>query len=187
MKGIKQMNRIAVLLILGIGLSQAETVSAPAAVEQRATDKNQQPVVTNSQVEDWLRLWQNRLNLNRWKIDIHIVRAWDLNPDTLGHLKWNATDHTATIKVLNPLDYDLPPDQIPEDIERTVVHELVHLQLSNLPRNGSKIVEEQVVVDLTEALLQLDRGGTYAARNTGAPVGPRARTGSSQNQASRSK
>src|SRR5437868_6185397 len=116
------MNRILVLLILGIGVSQADSVPT---VEQRATDRTQQGIVTNSQVEQWLRTWQLRLALRDWKIDIHIVRAADLNPDTLGHLKWNAGDHSATIKVLNPLDYDLPPEQIPADIERTVVHELV--------------------------------------------------------------
>jgi len=181
------MNRIAVLLILGIGLSYADALPSSGSVEQRAADRNQQAIVTNSQVEEWLRVWQNRLNLDRWKVDIRIVRASELNPDTLGHLKWNAADHTATIKVLNPVDYDLPASQIPQDIERTVVHELVHLQLSNLPRNGSKIVEEQVVVDITEALLQLERGGNYAAQNLGGMPAPRVRNGSSQNQASRSK
>jgi len=177
------MNRIVILLVLGIGVSCAENVSASSSVEQRATDRNQQAVITNSQVEDWLRVWQNRLNLSRWKVEVRIVRASELNPDTLGHLKWNASDHSALIKVLNPLDYDLPPDQIPADIERTVVHELVHLQLSNLPRNGSKIVEEQVVNDITEALLRLDTGANYAARNAGGPVTPKVRAGT----ASRSK
>ena len=98
------------------------------------------------------------------------MRQSDLNADTLGNLKWNARSHTATIKVLDPRDYDMPSDQIPADIERTVVHELIHLELSVLPRDGSKRVEEQVVNRMTEALLGLDRGDNYAARVAAGPV-----------------
>jgi len=98
------------------------------------------------------------------------VRHWDLNPDTLGNLKWIAAGRTATIKVLNPLDYDMSAAQIPADIERTIVHELIHLELSVLPRTGSKRVEEQVVNRMTEALLRLDHGDNYAARASAGPV-----------------
>jgi len=182
------MKFFVVLLALGTCVSQADSVTNQGiAAEQRTT--NQQSLanlVSNAQLEQWLRTWQERLSLDEWKVEVRMVRAADLNPDTLGHLKWNASDHTATIKVLNPLDYELPPDQIPSDIERTVVHELVHLQLSVLPRNGSKVVEEQVVNKLTEALLRLDWGGSYAAQ-VSEPATPHLKRGSGSNQASRSK
>ena len=129
-----------------------------------------QAQVTQAQVDGWLRLWQGRLALEEWKVEARIVRQSDLNADTLGNLKWNARSHTATIKVLDPRDYDMPSDQIPADIERTVVHELIHLELSVLPRDGSKRVEEQVVNRMTEALLGLDRGDNYAARVAAGPV-----------------
>jgi len=135
----------------------------------------QQTTVTQAQVDRWLRLWQQRLALEEWKIDARIVRQRDLNPDTLGNLKWTSTNHTAAIKVLDPRDYDMPAAQIPADIERTVVHELVHLELSVLPRDGSRKVEEQVVNRMTEALLELDHGDNYAARAAAGPVQPRIR------------
>jgi hypothetical protein len=150
---------VARLLILGCGVSWAAT--AP------------EPTVTQAQVDRWLQIWQQRLALEEWKIDARIVRQSDLNPDTLGNLKWNAANYTATIKVLNPRDYDMPAAQIPADIERTVVHELVHLELSVLPRNGSKRVEEQVVNRMTEALLGLDHGDNYAARAAAGTIQPR--------------
>jgi len=180
------MKRTAVLLILGMGMVLADSTPSSNAVDQRATARNQQPIVTSSQVEQWLRMWQARLALTDWNVEVRIVRSSELNPDTLGHLKWNAGDHTATIKVLSPLDYDLPADEIPSDMERTVVHELVHLQLSVLPRNGSKITEEQVVNRITEALLQLDNSQTYEARAPRQST-PRPRPQNSANQASRSK
>jgi hypothetical protein len=132
-----------------------------------------QTQVTQTQVDNWLRLWQGRLALDDWRVEAHIVRQGDLNADTLGNLKWNARTHTAAIKVLDPRDYDMPAAQIPADIERTVVHELIHLELSVLPRDGSKRVEEQVVNRMTEALLGLDRGDNYAARVAGGPVQPK--------------
>ncbi len=136
---------------------------------------DQQTIVTQPQVDRWLQIWQKRLALDVWRIEARIVRQRDLNPDTLGNLKWNAASHTATIKVLDPRDYDMPAGQIPSDIERTVVHELIHLELSVLPRNGSPKVEEQVVNRVTEALLGLDHGDNYAARAAAGPVHPRVR------------
>lgn len=132
-----------------------------------------QTIVSQAQVDRWLQIWQKRLALDDWTIEAHIVRQDDLNHDTLGNLKWSASGHTATIKVLNPLDYDMPATQIPSDIERTVLHELVHLELSVLPRNGSRLVEEQVVNRVTEALLQLDHGDNFAARAAAGPIHPR--------------
>jgi len=122
------------------------------------------PVVSQIDVDRWLHTWQSRLGLEEWRIAARIVRQTDLNPDTLGNLKWNSARRIATIKVLDPRDYDMPASQIPQDMERTVVHELVHLELSVLPREGSATVEERVVNRMTEALLGLDRGENYAAR-----------------------
>ena len=149
----------AVLLVLGIGVSRGVSASTP---ENQAT-----PLVTQAQVDDWTRLWQSRLDLEEWKITTKIVRVSDLKPDTLGHLKWNTATRTAEIKVLNPLDYDLPPSEIPTDIEYTIVHELIHLQLSALPHDGtSKLTEERVVNRISEALFQLEKGPSYHPRAT---------------------
>jgi len=134
-----------------------------------------EPSVSQGDVDRWVRLWQARLALDEWKIDAHIVREADLNRDTLGNLRWNSLHHTATLRVLDPRDYDMPAEQIPQDIERTVVHELVHLELAVLPRNGSAKVEERVVDHITEALLGLDRGENYAARVAAGQTQPRIR------------
>ena len=46
--------------------------------------------------------------------------------------------------MLNSLDYDLPPADAIQDIEYSILHELIHLQLSVLPRDvASKGVEEK--------------------------------------------
>ena len=95
----------------------------------------------------------------------------ELRPDTLGNLKWNSVNRTAAIKVLSPVDYDLPASEVVEDMEYTVVHELVHVQLSVLPRDTNrKDVEEIVVNKISDALMLLERGDTFRARSQ--PVVP---------------
>jgi hypothetical protein len=148
----------AVLLCLGASVA----LGAPPVV----SESKPKPVVTEAQVVEWVQTWQSRLHLDDWKIETRIVRTSELKPDTLGNLKWNSSARTATIKVLNPADYDIPASEVPEDIEYTVVHELVHLQLSVLPRDlNRKDIEEQVVNKIADALMALERGPTFRARS----------------------
>jgi hypothetical protein len=149
--------KLAVLALLGIGVSVGASVSTP--------DKATTPAITQAQVDEWTKNWQRRLDLSEWNVTTLIVRVSDLKPDTLGNLKWNSTNKTAVVKVLNPIDYELPPAEIPTDIEYTIVHELIHLQLSVLPHDGSsKMTEEKVVNRISEALFQLEKGSAYHPR-----------------------
>ena len=128
-------------------------------------DKATTPAITQAQVDDWTKSWLKRLDMGEWNVTTLIVRVSDLKPDTLGNLKWNSSNKTAVVKVLNPLDYELAAAEIPTDIEYTIVHELIHLQLSVLPHDGSmKMTEEKVVNRLSEALFQLEKGPTYHPR-----------------------
>ena len=105
-----------------------------------------------------LFLWQKRLKLEDWNISFKLVRVGELKPKTLGNIHWDSDVKKANINVLNPADYKLAFPETLKDMEFTIVHELVHLQLSSLPRNeASRSAEERAVNTLTEALLNLDR------------------------------
>jgi hypothetical protein len=120
------------------------------------------PAVTQEEIDGWTKLWQKRLDLVDWRIGTMIVRQTELKPETLGNLHWDTEVHTATIRVLDPCDYELPAWEVPEDIEYTIVHELIHLQLSVLPRDtNARIVEERVVNKISNALFQLEKGPGY--------------------------
>lgn len=114
-----------------------------------------------------LAFWQRRLKLDDWKITIIMSRAKDLKPKTLGNIHWDADTKSATIRVLAASEYQLACPAMLDDMEFTVVHELVHLELSSLPRSqASRSEEEHAVNRITEALLALER------RNNGpAPAG----------------
>ncbi len=142
---------LVTFLFLFVSLGSA----APASRDRTTSAPD---AITEEQVHDWLHLWQKRLHLEDWKIDIKIVRIWDLEQGTLGHIDWSVPRKAAVIKVLNPADYELPKDKIPADMELSIVHELVHLHFSALPLNkSSRMAEEQVVTRIADALLDLER------------------------------
>lgn len=108
--------------------------------------------------------WQNRLQLQDWKISLTVSRLNELRPGTLGNIHWDADKKTAVIRVLNPADYQSSFTDAVKDMEFTVVHELIHLELSSLTRDfkdrseESFSKEEQAVNQMAQALLQLDPG-----------------------------
>lgn len=109
-------------------------------------------------VSQKLWVWQKRLKLQDWNINVKVVRGWELKPRTLGNIHWDTEARKATLRVLDLVDYKLGYPEVLKDLEFTIVHELVHLQLSSLPRSeASRSAEERAVNVLTEALLTLDR------------------------------
>lgn len=107
-------------------------------------------------VREKLQFWQRRLNLEKWQINVQLVRSTSLKPKTLGNIHWDADTMQATIDVQSSYDYELPFQEMLDDMEFTVVHELVHLQLSSLPRSeASRSAEEHAVNEITQALLNL--------------------------------
>ncbi len=82
-----------------------------------------------------------------------------LRASSLGNIRWDAPKRSAVIRVLDPAVYHLACREMLADMEFTVVHELIHLELSSLPRSeASRREEEHAVNHITEALLSLDRG-----------------------------
>jgi hypothetical protein len=103
-----------------------------------------------------LAVWQQRMDLKDWQIRVEVVRSDRLEPKTLGNIHWDSDLKSATIFVLSPEDYKLPHDAMLNDMELTIVHELVHLELASLPRSeASRRVEEHAVNAISSALLKL--------------------------------
>jgi hypothetical protein len=105
-----------------------------------------------------LAIWQQRLNLQDWKISIIMSHPSELKPRTLGNIHWDSDKKAAVIRVLHPADYKMAYKPMLDDMEFTVVHELIHLELSSLPRSeASRSAEEYAVNQIAAALLKLDR------------------------------
>jgi hypothetical protein len=142
---------LAVLLAAGIPIASGVAAELPHGEDARA----------RTGVEAYLRekvaLWQERLKLQDWSVSLVVSRQADLRPGTLGNIHWDADKKTAVIRVLGSSDGQTLPPAL-QDMECTVVHELIHLELASLPKTDASRSEEELAVNhLAEALLALDR------------------------------
>ena len=109
-------------------------------------------------VSERLSVWTKRLNLDGWRISVVMTRHEDLKARTLGGIRWDKAKKSAVINVQDASDYRIPFGEMLNDMEFTIVHELVHLELASLPRSeASRSTEEHAVNQIAEALLRLDR------------------------------
>jgi hypothetical protein len=149
----------------GFAPAQEKTHSNPTAEARERT------AVAEKFATERLTIWQQRLNLEDWNISVVVAHTADLKPRTLGNIHWDADKKTAVIRVLDPADYKIPFDDVLKDIEFTVVHELIHLELqpvlSPLQRNDANRREEEHAVNhMADALLKLDRANQAAKTPT---------------------
>jgi hypothetical protein len=151
---------IGCLLALGTG-AFAQTVRpdiAPPATAAGPNQLAQQSLLAQQFVDEKLAVWRQRLKLENWKISAVMTPLSDLAPKTLGGIRWDKPKKSAVIFVLNPADYRLPFREMLDDMELTIVHELVHLELATASHHeASRSVEEHAVNGIAEALLALDR------------------------------
>jgi hypothetical protein len=134
------------------GFSATPRVAAPVSSAQ------EREAAAERFVNQKLQLWQERLDLKNWKLTVKLLRPSELEPKTMGNIRWDTDKKEAAIGVLSSYDYNLPWKEMLDDMEFTIVHEMVHLHLASLPRSeASRRNEEHAVNELTTALLNLAR------------------------------
>lgn len=139
----------------GLSFLPVPITAAEAGASVAVPDRNEAIMTL---LDGRLAVWQQRLHLQDWKISIIMSHPSELKPRTLGNIHWDSDKKAAVIRVLHPADYRMPYKAMLDDMEFTVVHELIHLELSSLPRSeASRSAEEYAVNQIAEALLKLDR------------------------------
>src|SRR5580693_1931951 len=151
----RSLSLLGLLFSLTMASSAQEVSVPPPTPHERA-------LLAGSFTAEKVSMWQKRLNLQDWNITVAVARATELKPKTLGNIHWDSDKKTATIHVLDPADYTLPFEAMLKDMEFTVVHELIHLELSPvlapLQRSDeNRRDEEHAVNHIAQALLDLDR------------------------------
>jgi hypothetical protein len=152
--------RTLILLLVTLRAVVPSHAQSMSLASRRANERSLQ---AQTFATEKLWMWQKRLNLQDWSISVLVSRASELKPKTLGNVHWDLEKKTAVIRVLDPADYRLAPNLILPDIELTVVHELIHLEiaptLADLHRtDANRGQEENAVNHMADALLHLDRG-----------------------------
>jgi predicted small lipoprotein YifL len=150
----------SLFISLFISLAGCGLAAGPVSVPPSRADAPSAPRECEAQaqkfVEEKLQLWQQRMNLKSWNIKVNLVRTNKLKPKTLGGIHWDSSIMEATVEVLSTYDYKLLHQEMLDDMEFTVVHELVHLQLSSLPRSeASRRAEEHAVNEIAATLIKL--------------------------------
>ena len=73
-------------------------------------------------------------------------------------IRWEKKKKTASMAVMHEADYIVSCQAMLDDMEFTIVHELVHLELASLPKSeASRSIEEFAVNRITDALLARGR------------------------------
>lgn len=144
--------------------SGPNAVATPGAARLRQPSpcvhlREEYPEIARWFAEERLAVWRERLRLEDWRISVVMARRSHLEPRTRGKIRWDKDKKTAVVWVMDALDYQMPLREMLDDMEFTIVHELVHLELASLPRSeASRRTEEHAVNRLAEALLKLARG-----------------------------
>ncbi len=105
-----------------------------------------------SRLEQKLKVWQKRMGLGDWSLSLRVVRQDQIDSNSWGAAEWDAKARTAVISVLDPRDYNLHGGELKLDMECTIVHELVHLQVAPLAARDER-QREDVVNKIMTALM----------------------------------
>lgn len=140
----------------------AGTRPPPSPISGEPDHTEGSDVWTDRELNGYVTKWAEILNLRHWDIKIRWARNFEGMEDANGHCRWVLQKLAAVIRIQARVDND--PD-IPweHDVERTVVHELLHLHFAPLEedhwKQGSmKNCElEQTINLVTDALIHLDR------------------------------
>jgi len=121
------------------------------------------PLLAQDYLQKRLKLWQGILHLDTWNVTLEVSPRTELRSGTVGNIHWDEEQKSARIRVLQASDYKVPFYSALEDMEFTVLHELLHLELAALPRTDESRVEEEHAVDrMATALLQLQSASNRA-------------------------
>lgn len=125
------------------------------------------PTPSQAELEAMASEWQQRLRLQDWTVKIQVRRRHHMClADAHGTCSWELRKKLAAIEIMDPADYDPGSWGWAEDVEKTVVHELLHLHFAPFAAkdDGPDDVAQEQAIDLIARAL-------VAAKREAPPVG----------------
>jgi hypothetical protein len=105
-----------------------------------------------TRLERQMHFWQKRLGLDEWNLSVRLVRQAEIDRNSWGAAEWDPEAKSGIISVLDPRDYNLHGGELKLDMECTIVHELVHIQVSPLDARD-EVIREEIVNRIMAALM----------------------------------
>lgn len=124
--------------------------------------KVEQKLFTFEELEALLFEWQNRLCLTEWEIVLKIVRRNEFgDEDNQGDITYNKLSGQAVIRILDPVDWE--NDLFNQDMEKALVHELLHLMWYGFEPDDEESQENMLwhrrLETTAKIMVALKRGG----------------------------
>ena len=118
--------------------------------------------MTTQELSELCVEWQKILRLEFWDVAIRFARAREFElKGSQGECSWTLSSALATIKILDPVDY--PESPFKQDMEKTLVHELLHLHFAAVDKTVVGSLEEtmleRTIDHIARALVSLKRQG----------------------------
>src|SRR5690349_9573241 len=85
--------------------------------------------MTDRELRELTTFWQMRLGLLDWDIDVRFAKAWEIAEGGVGQCEHHKHTKGARIRLLRPDDLDPSHNPTINNIEHTIVHELLHLHM----------------------------------------------------------
>jgi hypothetical protein len=112
-----------------------------------------------AQATRMLRKWQHIVRLEDWDIAINFGRWHEVHEEAVAHCHYSRARREAHLVIRHPDDWGPETWAGDNDMELTIVHELLHLKLSGLDNtDATKQVEEALVEQMARSLVRLKRG-----------------------------
>lgn len=113
-------------------------------------------------LEELLEEWKSILHLGQWDIELRRSRQVDfLEGDNQGEITFNRVECQAIVRILDPIDWvDTPFKQ---DMEKTLVHELLHIIYADFEPEDSNSLQytlwHRSIDSMARVLVSLKRKG----------------------------
>jgi hypothetical protein len=122
--------------------------------------KEQECILTEPEILEKLKYWQNKLGLDSWEIKFSFKRQSQLGPTEQAHCEWVLPKSSAIVNIVCHEDYDCNP--WPQDMETSLVHELLHIKSAAFDDFEEKSLQhakfEQFIDQMSKILVTMDRG-----------------------------
>lgn len=116
---------------------------------------------TTDKLRETCEQWQETLRLQDWDVTIRLTRANEMHGiEVQGECGFIFATKEAAIRILDPQDFD-EGLAFGMDVEKVVVHELLHLHFAGWqekePKRICPVVGEQAIDRLAKVLVSLSR------------------------------
>lgn len=115
-------------------------------------------ILTLPQLKKLCKEWQKILRLQDWDIELRLVTLEQMGNDAQGCIMPSLPNKTAVMFILDQGSYT--DDIFPQDMEETLVHELVHLHTAPFCPEDETFLEEQAVELMASALVAVKRANS---------------------------